>query len=182
MSQAQLIPPRSTEPGTPPSWFAVRTRSNHERAACDRLVVKGVEAYLPTLLVRSRRRDRRSVVTRPLFPGYFFARLRLEHTHRVEVLKAPGVMHLVGFGGGPVVVPDAQVESIRITLEAKNHAELLWRVVRGQKVRIVSGALAGAEGVVVNDASGSHRLVISLDLLGRSLSVEVSPEDLMPQS
>ncbi len=190
MSQAvQVIPPPSQAPDSGPRlvaepasapWFAVRTRSNHERIAVQRLLAKGVDAYLPTLLVRSRRRDRRAVIARPLFPGYFFARFQLDHADRVEVLKAPGVMHLVGFGGGPVSVPEWQVESVRCALESNQSPELLWKLVRGQRVKVVAGALAGAQGVVMADARGSHRLVISIDLLGRSLSVAVSPAELEP--
>jgi len=189
LSQAAHIILPGSEPPDPgprplveaaPPWFAVRTRSNHERVAVQRLLAKGVEAYLPTLLVRSRRRDRKAVIARPLFPGYFFARVHLDHPDRIEVVKAPGVMHFVGFAGGPVSVPEWQVESIRRALESEQSPELLWKLVRGQRVKVMAGALAGAQGVVVAHEEGSHRLVISIDLLGRSLSVKVSPRDLEP--
>jgi transcription antitermination factor NusG len=177
---AQILEPLSAEPSVRAPWYAVRTRSNHERVAAERLLAQGVEAYLPTMLARSRRRDRRAVVARPLFPGYFFARLRLDAPERVTVLKAPGVMHLVGFGGAPVSVPEWQVESVRRVLDSRRSTELLWRPTPGQRVRVAEGALSGAQGVVVTVAPGDQQLVISIDLLGRSLSVRVAAEELEP--
>lgn len=163
------------------SWFAVRTRSNHERVATESLLAKGVDAYLPTLLMRSRRRDRRAVVSRPLFAGYFFARFSVSHPDRVEVLKAPGVLHLVGFGGRPSAVPDWQVESVRIALESKNRVDLVLGIAPGEPVRVVAGPLAGARGVVLK-RRGADKLVISIELLGRGLSVDLDESGVVPQA
>lgn len=162
-------------------WFAVRTRSNHERIATARLLAKGVDAYLPTLVTRSRRRDRRAVVSRPLFAGYFFARFHLDQRDRIEVLQAPGVMHLVGFGGRPAAVPDWQIESVRIALESRNRADVVLGIGPGESVQVISGPLAGARGVVLKRREG-NRLLISIDLLGRGLAVDMEAYRVAPRA
>src|SRR6266511_5872822 len=92
-------------------WFAVWTRSRHERAVYDQLVERGIEAFLPTVTRWSRWKDRKKQVAWPLFPGYCFA--RFEPPSRMGVLKCSGVVSIIGFNGEPAPVPDEEIEGVR---------------------------------------------------------------------
>ena len=91
-------------PGTTPRWFAVWTRSRHERAVFDQLTERGIKAFLPTTPRWSRWKDRNKKVDLPLFPGYFFA--RFIPASRLPVLKCAGVVAIVSFNGELAPVPD----------------------------------------------------------------------------
>ena len=170
----------ATEAQPSPSWFAVHTRSNHERVATERLLQRGIDAYLPVLSVRSRRRDRVSVFPRPLFPGYFFVRCDASLSERVEVLKAPGVVRILGFDGRPTPVPAWQIDSLKAALGSGNTVEVLWNLTPGRRVRVINGALAGVEGVVRTSPDGRRRLIVSIELLGRSVAVRIAREQVQP--
>jgi transcription termination/antitermination protein NusG len=160
-----------------PQWYAVRTRSNHEAVAAGRIAAKGLQAYLPELVVPSRRRDRKRTVTRPLFPGYFFVHLIFSSPNRIDVLRAPGVLAILGSSGGPVPVPEWQVRSIRIALASREPVQVMLGLVPGNRVRIVAGPFTGMEGVIVTAPDGEHTMVIAVELLNRSLSVKLSSYD-----
>ncbi|MBI4508431.1 MAG: UpxY family transcription antiterminator [Deltaproteobacteria bacterium] len=154
-------------------WYAVWTRSNHEDVAASHLKAVGLRTFLPTVELPSRRRDRKVTLTRPVFPGYLFVRSRLQAEQRLAILRAPGVVSLLGSSLGPQSVPDWQIRSIEIALASRHPVEVLLNLVSGRLVRIVEGALAGMEGVVVVSPSGNSRVAVSLELLGRSLVVNV---------
>ena len=97
-------------------WYAVHVRSNQERVAREYLEALGIELFLPTYREVSRRSDRRVILDRPLFSGYLFVRMDVEGPVRREVIQAPGVVNVIGFGGNVVPVPDETIESIRILI------------------------------------------------------------------
>jgi len=154
-------------------WFALYTRPRHEKAVHASLVSIGVEAFLPLHEVLSQWKDRRKWVKLPLFPGYLFARLPRE---RIWVARAaPGVVHLVSDGKGPVPVPDEQVLAVRELVERKVPTDP-WPYVReGDLVLVKSGPLIGLTGFFVR-LKDSAKLVISVDLLGRSVATEVGTD------
>jgi transcription termination/antitermination protein NusG len=161
-----------------PQWYAVRTRSNHEAVAVGRIASKGLQAYLPELTVPSKRRDRKRTITRPLFPGYFFVHLIFSSPKRIEVLRAPGVLAILGSGGGPVPVPEWQVRSIRIALASQRPVQVMLGLFPGNRVRVVAGPFTGMEGVIVTAPDGQHTMVIAVELLNRSLAVKLSTYDI----
>lgn len=128
----------------------------------------------------SRRRDRRIAPFRaPVFPGYFFVRSDLARDDRLRILRAPGVVTILGADHQPTPVPDRQIESLRIALASRHPIEVLFGVVPGQLVRVTAGPLAGVEGVVLSGPDGHDQLVISVDMLGRSLKFKLSSWDLV---
>jgi transcription antitermination factor NusG len=160
-----------------PKWYAVYTSANHEKRVAYELGRRSVESYLPLYWSVRRWKDRRVRLDLPLFPGYVFVRMVLRE--RLRVLQVAGVARLVGFEGHPAPVPDEDIEAIRTCL-AGEHALLPHPYLqRGQRVRVVSGPLAGLTGVVVR-WKRETRLVISFDLLMRSVAVEVDLSDLNP--
>jgi len=162
------------------SWYAVRTRSNHEKIASDRLLARGMRAYLPTFPATCRRRDATLSIERPLFSGYLFVKCELDAQQKRKLLQAPGVVTIVGFCDGPVAIPDWQIDSLKAVLASKRPVELIWKLLPGKRVRIVGGALKGVEGTILEPPNGRRCLVISVQLLGRSVTVEITSENVEP--
>ncbi|MDP6107678.1 MAG: UpxY family transcription antiterminator [Candidatus Brocadiia bacterium] len=158
-------------------WYAIYTRSRHEKAVDSSLQVQGVESFLPLYDVLSRWKDRRKWVRMPLFAGYLFAHLAPEDF--ACALGVRGVVHIVGDGGGPVPVPGVQVEAIRGMVEKPVTVSPWPHMPTGKRVRVKLGPLAGMEGFVVRRGK-QCRLVISVDLLGRGVAAEIDANYLEP--
>jgi transcription antitermination factor NusG len=151
-------------------WFAVRVKSNHEKAVCSYLAVKGFEVFLPVCRTRNRWADRFKLVETPLFAGYVFS--RLDRTRPNAVLSTPGVIQIVGTGRNPEPVLEGEISAIRRAVEANFQLRECDFFMKGQHATVVSGALAGLEGTVVSLKQQS-RLVLSISLLQRSVALEI---------
>jgi transcription antitermination factor NusG len=163
------------------AWYAVHVRSNQERLTAEQLAARGVEPFLPTYTTLSKRLDRRVVLNRPLFGGYVFARIDLAGPSRIAVLRSPGVVRIVGFGGAPTPVPDAAIDSLRILVAEGEGVVRPHPLVReGQEVAVVDGCFRGAVGVLHVKAGRKPVLVVELELLGRAVAVPIAPEQVHP--
>jgi transcription antitermination factor NusG len=153
-------------------WYAVRTRSRHEKVAARELVAQGINVFLPLISSVRQWSDRRTKVEIPLFPGYAFVRVGYLSSERVRVLRATGVVSFVGQNPVATWIPDEQIESIRTILlrgvPVKDHPFLGV----GQRVRVKSGSLCGVEGILVG-VKGSRTLVISVQPIQRSLCISL---------
>ena len=161
-----------------PHWYAVYTCANHEKRVAQQLERRSMECFLPLYQSLRRWQDRRVRLELPLFPGYVFIRLAL--CNRLQVLEIPGVVRLVGFSR-PTPLPAKDIEMIRTCLVRHHPIEPHRYVLRGQRVRVLSGPLEGLAGVVVRQRNRT-RLVISLELLMRSVAVEVDVSDVLSLS
>ena len=159
-------------------WFAVRTTTRWELKASSELSRRGVEIYLP--LCRSKRNwsDRIKVIDQPVFPSYLFARFQPEE--RIRVLEAPGVRQVVGIGSTPVPLEDCEIENLKTLVTASAVLEPWPYLHAGQRVRIERGPLTGVEGFVVRAPHESLRIVVSVDLLQRSVAAEIDRDCLTP--
>lgn len=158
-------------------WYALYTRSSHEKRVAEHLDVRQIEFFLPQYHETHRWKNRcNKRVSLPLFPGYIFA--RIAPTERVKVLEVPSVVSLVGAGQTALPLPDELIELLRTGLESRKAKPHPYLVV-GQKARICRGPLAGMVGVVVRK-DRTLRVVLTLDLIMRSISVEVDGDDLEP--
>ena len=165
-----------------PVWYCIHTRSRHEEVVFQRLEDKRMHAFLPKLEVWSRRKDRRKKIQKALFPGYLFVHEILDPFHRLEILKTPGVARILGNEMGPVPVPDTQIESIRTILDGKSAVTPFPYLKEGQMVRVVEGPLKGCEGFLLKIKEGREKLIISVDLLQRSVAVEIDGASVEPVS
>lgn len=168
---------KPAESGMQLPWFAVHVRSNSERMVDTILREKGQETFLP--VYRSRRRwfDRVVHLDLPLFPGYLFC--RVDTQLRLPLLTTPGVVRIVGIGRTPEPVSEEAVSAVRAILNSSFAAEP-WPFLRaGQWVRIERGPLAGIEGVLVK-VKKLYRLVVSINLLQRSVAVEIDRDLVRP--
>lgn len=158
-------------------WYAVSTRSRHEKRVRDLLQRTRIETFLPLFETVHRWRNGNHYVQLPLFPGYAFVHIVLRD--RLHVLKVPGVVRLVGFNGSPVPLDDEEVENIRRILAAGIKAAPHPYLTVGRRVRITTGPLAGCEGILRRRKSGL-RAVLSIDLIQRSIMVDVEAAWLEP--
>ena len=160
------------------SWYAVQTRTRHEKMVAQRLQERAVTTFLPLMTEVHRWSDRKKVVQLPLFGCYVFAKIAATNIERLRVLRVEGVLSLVGSGREGTPIPDKEIESVRILLQER----LPWSshpfLKIGQRVRIRSGALDGMEGVLVSH-NGDRTLVISIDAIQRSLAVRVEGYDVV---
>jgi transcription antitermination factor NusG len=158
-------------------WYAAYTSANHEKRVTEQLAVRSVDHFLPLYQSVRRWKDRRVKLQMPLFPGYVFVHLALRD--RLQVLQVPGVAKLVGFNGTPAALPDEQIKVLKAGLAGGIRAEPHPYLTAGRRVRVKLGPLAGMEGILVRRKNAA-RFVISLDLISRSVAVEVEVEDLEP--
>jgi len=158
-------------------WYAIWTRSRHEKSVRDQLARKSIEVFLPTIAKWSRWKDRKKKIEWPLFPGYCFA--RFDAANRLPVLTCDGVVQIVGNDGLPSSIPAHEVESIRQLVESELSYDPCPIVKEGEMAKVVSGPLQGVTGRLVR--KGAHaRLILSVDLIGQAVSVEVDAADVRP--
>ncbi|MBI3125999.1 MAG: UpxY family transcription antiterminator [Candidatus Tectomicrobia bacterium] len=159
------------------SWFVVHTRSRHEDKVVDLLREKRIPVFLPKMQVWSRRRDRRLKVQVPLFRGYLFVNLPEPEFRWSNLLQTRGVVRVLGAGGKPVSLVQREVESILLMVASGADLHPLDALVRGDRVRVVDGPLAGVEGVVLR-RKGKEQIAVSIDLLARSVAVDLNESQL----
>jgi transcription antitermination factor NusG len=159
-------------------WFALYTTSRHEKRVAEHLERRDVEHFLP--LYRSKRKWKdgsRVTLDLPLFSGYLF--VRICRNERGRVLDVPGAIALVmGTGGEPAALPDGTIQALRSGLKDRE-AEPHPLLTAGERARVRSGAFAGLEGIVVRQKNVC-RVVLTVENIMRSFSVELGVEDLEP--
>jgi transcriptional antiterminator NusG len=160
-------------------WFAVRTRSRHEKLVARQLEKQGIQAYLPVITKINQWSDRRKQVEEPLFSGYAFVRLNPTSVDRVRILQTQGVVSFVGVQGTGIPIPDQEIENINTLLASKVTYEERPYLHVGQRVRVCGGALDGLEGILTAENS-DRSVVISIGLIQRSLSVRVAGYNVEP--
>lgn len=155
------------------AWYALHTRSNFEARVYNCLKNKGIESFLPQMLVNSRRKDRRKKILVPLFKGYIFTKTVLSPEKHLEIVKSAGVVRLLGINGKPVPLYQHEVSNLMIL----NGSDLPFQeenyMCEGDRVRIVEGPFEGLTGIVKHRKGKADRLVVSVDVLMRSVSVEL---------
>jgi transcription antitermination factor NusG len=158
-------------------WYAVWTRSRHEKLVRDQLQQKHLEVFLPTITKWSRWKDRKKQIEWPLFPGYCF--VRFDGVERLPILKCDGVVTIVGNEGHPSPIPAVEIDGIRQLIESELAFDPCPLIKEGMMVEVKAGPLKGVVGRLVR--KGSHaRLLLSVDLIGQAVSVEVDAADVKP--
>jgi transcription antitermination factor NusG len=156
----------------PMRWYAIQTRSRHEKMVAQQLQNQGIINFLPLSTELREWSDRQKLVEFPLFPGYAFVRMIYGPEERLRVLRTEGVVNFVGTAGHGIAIPDKQIEHIQTLLASKVPFESYPFLKAGQRVRIRGGALNGTEGILVRQDT-DRMLVISVELIQRSLSIRL---------
>jgi transcription antitermination factor NusG len=154
-----------------PQWFAAYTQPNHEKSVARQMSERVIPHYLPLYESVRQWKDRKIRLDLPLFPGYVFVRMPLQN--RLKVIQVPSVIRLVGFGGEPAAIPEAELMAIRTCLDHDCKLQPHPVLQAGQRVRIARGPLTGIEGILVRK-KGISRLVLSIGLITRAVAVEVN--------
>jgi transcription antitermination factor NusG len=163
------------ETETPPidnlqCWHALYTRHQHEKQVAQSLSIKGHDVFLPIYQTAHRWRDRTKLLWMPLFPCYVFLRGGMDR--QLQLLTTPGIVGILQSCGRPVIVPRDQIDAVRRIVDSSLSVEPHPFLSCGNRVRVKVGPLAGVEGILVRK-KGTSRLIVSMDLLGRSTAVEI---------
>jgi transcriptional antiterminator NusG len=160
-------------------WYALRTRSRHEKRVREQLEAHGIEPFLPLVERWRQWKDRRKKVAFPLFPGYCFARFPL--SQRVVVVSTQGVVQILGNQEGPVPVPEAEIEAVRRLVESTLPYDPYPYLTEGMQVEVIRGPLSGLRGLLLRKGARA-RLVIGVALIHQGASVELDAFDVAPVS
>jgi transcription antitermination factor NusG len=171
-SSIRIVP---TDSGIPPivdagNWHALYTRHQHEKTIARTLSNKGLNVFLPLYGAIRLWRNRPQKLQLPLFPCYVFIQGGMDR--QLQIMSTPGIFNIVNWGGLPAIVPPEQIAAMRRILENSNRVEPCEFLRTGDRVAVTSGSLLGVEGILVR-AKGMYRLVVSMELLGRSAAVEI---------
>ena len=158
-------------------WYAAHTRANHEKSVREQLERKSVESFLPMYETVRRWKDRRMRLRLPLFPGYLFVRMAV--VDRLRVLHVPSVVRLVGFNGHPSALPDEEIDVLKQALVCGVRAEPHPFLAVGRRVQVKNGPFTGRHGILLR-RKGNLRLVLSIDLIQRSVVMDVDAADVEP--
>lgn len=177
-----LRPPQrsavSQDTSTEPRWYAIRTRSRHEKRVREQLAGRPqIDVFLPLWERRSRWKDRIKRIQVPLFPGYCFA--RFWYADRLRVLKVFGVVDLVGLAGEPEPIPDAEIDAIHALVGSGLTYEPFPFLTEGMEVEVTRGPMMGVRGRLLRKDRGL-RVVLSVTLIQQSVSVEIDGTDVTP--
>src|SRR5579863_9638977 len=159
------------------NWYALYTCPRHEKCVAQQIEQRSISCFLPLYRSVRRWKDRRKELELALFPGYVFVRLALKD--RLRVLQLPSAVRLVSFNGQPAVLPEAEIEGLRQQLARGGGVEPHPYLRVGRRVRVCGGPMEGLEGIIVR-RKDHCRLVFSLDLIMRSVAVEVDENDVEP--
>lgn len=157
-------------------WYAAYTSSRHEKTVAEHLRQREVECFLPLYETVRRWNNGRHRVQLPLFPSYVF--VRMEMRNRLRVLQVPGLVQLVTFQGSPAALPDIEIETLRGALSAGIPAQPYRYLREGSRVEICRGPLQGMRGILLRH-QGQFRVVISVEMIMRSIVVEVDASDVV---
>jgi transcription termination/antitermination protein NusG len=161
----------------PPLWYVLHTKSRAEKVVNEVLIKKSIEVFLPTIHVRSKRKDRKVMLDLPLFPGYVFVKTDLHAQEHLSILKTPGAVKLIGNKEGPVSVETPIIESLQIMVGTGESILTGTQFEKGEKVMVIRGPFSGVTGIF-SKYRGEGRVIVFIDLLGQSASVEVDEEDI----
>jgi len=159
----------------PLQWFAVATRSRHEKVVAEQLWQKQIECFLPLREVVSHWKDRRKKVQFPLFSGYLFVHVPIRQ-RRLDILKVPSVVRVVGFQGEPEPIPEDQIQAVRKLVFSQLPYDPFPYLLEGDLVEIVRGPLRGMVGRLIEKKS-KYKFVLSVDLIQQAVSCEIEASD-----
>lgn len=158
-------------------WYALRTKSRHEKLVRDQLDKQGIEPLLPTVKRLSQWKDRKKEIEVPLFSGYCF--VRFSQKEKTPVQQTTGVVEIVGSGSRPESIPEQEIEALRRLMTSVLPYDPHPYLHEGMKVEVVRGPLQGVLGILMRKEK-RHRLVIGVHLIQQAASVEIDVDDVLP--
>ncbi len=161
------------------SWYVLHARSRCENMLHYCLERRELESFLPKIKVPSKRKDRKLMIYKPLFPGYTFIRTSLDRYEHYGIVKAAGFVRIIGNRMGPLTVPDDAVESLKIMVSTGLPVATGRRFRKKERIRVVSGPFAGVTGYF-SSYRGQGRVIVNIDALNQFAYVEIDEDDIEP--
>jgi transcription antitermination factor NusG len=155
-------------------WYALRTKSRHEKLVRDQLDKQGIEPLLPTVKRLSQWKDRKKEIEVPLFSGYCF--VRFSQHEKTPVQKIVGVVEIVGSGSRPEPIPEEEINGLRRLVTSVLPYDPHPYLHEGMKVEVVRGPLQGVYGILLRKEK-RHRLVIGVRVIQQAAAVEIDVND-----
>lgn len=156
-------------------WYAVYTKARHEKVVAELLWRKEIESFLPLREVVSKWSDRRKLVHLPLFPGYLFVKVPMQK-RRIDILKVPSVVNILGFNGMPEPIPDNQVDAVKQLVFSRLAMDPHPFLAEGDRVLIKRGPLRGLVGILLEKKS-RFKFVLSVELIQQAVACEIDSAD-----
>ncbi|MDH4328929.1 MAG: UpxY family transcription antiterminator [Nitrospira sp.] len=160
-----------------PRWYALRTRSRHEKLVRDQLDKQGIEPLLPTVKRLSQWKDRKKEIETPLFSGYCF--VRFGQQEKLPVQQVSGVVEIVGSGHRPEPIPDREIEALKTLMTSVLPFDPHPYLHEGMAVEVLRGPLQGVQGILLRKEK-RHRLVLGIRLIQQAAAVEIDVNDVAP--
>ncbi len=165
---------RSERGGACPQWYAVWTKSHSEQMVADQLVAKGLDIFLPKISVWSRRAGVRHAIRVPMFSGYLFLHANVDKNTYLDVIKSRGVVRLLGDRWDCLApISEQEIDALQTLVDSGLAVTPHSYLHEGQHVRITGGPLKGVDGILLENRSEKGILVLSIDLLQRSVAVQI---------
>ena len=158
-------------------WYALRTRSRHEKIVRDQLASQGIEPLLPTVKRLSQWKDRKKEIEVPLFSGYCFVRFAADH--KLPVLKTIGVINIIGAGHNLEPIADEEITALRTLMTSVLPYDSHPYLHEGMTVEVIRGPLQGVRGILLRKGK-RHRLVLGVRLIQQAAAVEIDVADVLP--
>jgi len=177
MREQEIPIPARGDSGVEANWYALYTCPRHEKRVAEQIQQRRISCFLPLYRSVRRWKDRRKELELALFPGYVF--VNLDAHERLGVLRAPGVLRFVTFQGQPAVLRDSEIRALESSATSELRPQPHPYLQQGRKVRVRSGPLADAEGIMIRRKDG-FRLVLSIELISRSVMLEIDEADVEP--
>ena len=157
----------------PGKWYAVHTRSRFEQKVYDGISGKSIDVFLPKIQVMSRRKDRRKKILVPLIPGYVFVNTALDPEEYISILKTVGVVQFVGVKGRPVPANEEEIRSLMILNGTDRTVQNRSFMKTGDRIRIMDGPLKNLTGFYLRHKGHGDKVVVSIELLSRSMEIDI---------
>lgn len=158
-------------------WYALYVQVNHEKEVAKRLEQKEVDCFLPLMDTWSKRRDRRKKIQLPMFPGYVFINVLLDGHVNLTIVKTAGALSILHNSEGPLSIPSYQIENLKTVVKSVQPLQIHPYLKEGDWVHVVRGPLAGCIGILNRVDLKKGRLIVSVDIIKKSVSVELDLED-----
>jgi len=164
-----------------PKWHIIWTRSNCEKMVYESLADKSYELFLPSLVQWTKGRSNNRLCQVPMFKGYFFLRHAMDKYSYLDVIKTRGLIDILGPRWDRLaIVPDSEIDTIRKTVSSGLPTIAYPYLRKGDRVRITEGPLANIEGIFVKSDPSTGLLVLSVNLLRRSIAMEIDCTQVLP--
>lgn len=151
------------------AWYAVKTRSKHEKLSSSLIATKNIEIYLPVKKTMQEWSDRKKLITFPLFPGYFFVNMPL--TQKSLILNTKGVVKILGTPAAEAI-PSEQIDTLKFFESHEVEVDPFLNLLNGDYVKVIKGPLKGCFGYLIKKKT-KYRLFVNLKVLMQSVSVEI---------